>query len=399
MIKLYSKILFFSLIIVPFLSIYLGLYIDPIWFLKIEDLLFVFSIYILFMINITVINFNLEKTSSQYELKYTSYYNEKRLFRIVTFIFIFGLLGFVLNFYRVISSVSIIEIIGEGRQYELLFGKYTLINYLYFLNGLIVSMYIILKSIIIDNKKRKMLKFMFIISFISLLFHGVKGTIIFPLVILFFSYILIEKKVPKSIYLFFILIVFLVFFMNFYMRAGDEISSNAIELILKKIFLYLTPAYSNLFYEMSFDSTFTGGTYTFGIFTMLWDYISNGFVKSSTFDPLTSKLTGQGLNLVHPGYNTGTIFREAYFDFSYAGIFLYIFFISLYIVLIYKLYMRYNNIFFIYWLSVTSTCLLFIFWGNHFVRIQYIYWIFLSLFIHFLTKKGYVCEKKDLLPK
>ena len=150
MLRYLASILLVSIVFIPALSFWAGSQIDAKWYLQGEFLLLLFAIFLMFIMHIIIFG------SAIRTRVYVNFgYSDVRLFQVVVIYFIFAQIGFGLNLSRVFTSgISF----GDGRSYELIFGRYTLINYLYFINGFIVSSYFIIKKYLVKNHTENYLK-------------------------------------------------------------------------------------------------------------------------------------------------------------------------------------------------------------------------------------------------
>ncbi|RUO59635.1 oligosaccharide repeat unit polymerase [Pseudidiomarina marina] len=180
----------------------------------------------------------------------TSLINTYSPAKIKLFFYLLSVLAFtafLLNFSRVGFSVAMM--FTAPRKYEVLFGQYWYINYLYFLHVPALIMYAL--RIYIGNNKF----FDHIIAIGLVLisaFHGIKYTVFdalfFPLT--FYIALVGFEKIRGVFY--FSVLLFLSFFtvFSFFVRGSD---SEGLDLALA--FLnYLIPNYYNLFYQLELNT-------------------------------------------------------------------------------------------------------------------------------------------------
>lgn len=357
--KVINYSLFISLCIIPLLSIFTGIMEDPVFrltFFQIMILVLIFAIIFLYM----HLLLRIFPQSEQQEV----IYDERKLFNWSVVLVIIGQIAFAINMLRVLKSG--ISIFSSGREYELVFGQSTIINYFYYLNGFFVSISPIVLHLIRRKKYRVILIALLLPAVISTLFHGVKSTIIFPFLVASFTYWIVNKKIPKMLILVsgvFIIASFV--FVNMVVRYGQD---NIFEGVFKLILLYLTPSYSNLFYEINHYPQLDFGLHSFDIIYQFIEFFDPNYIKPTPTH-----------YYVDPKYNVGTIFRAAFNDFGYLGFIYYISLISFYLALVVNHYKKRISISSIFILGLTSVQVLFIFWGNHFLKVQFIYWIIISI--------------------
>ena len=109
-----------------------------------------------------------EKFTINFQIKKKSY-NEKYIQFFYYSMFVISFTAFIINLVRV---KNVLLLFVSPRQYEFIFGKYTFINYLYFLNvpALILSVFYKLKF----NKRIQMSKILNFILILESFFHGIK---------------------------------------------------------------------------------------------------------------------------------------------------------------------------------------------------------------------------------
>ncbi|MGY3895337.1 O-antigen polymerase [Aeromonas enterica] len=371
----------FALIVIPILSFPLSLLRGDQWSLSLEMWIIIILMYSYISFLLLFLSIYIQD-SSKGNVRQYSLPNYKFLSRgwcFLKFLWFLSQIAFIFNLSRVIGDGSLV---GGGRSYELSFGKYTLVNYLYFINGFIVGSSPLLMKLFPD--KRKVLWMMTIFSFMSLPFHGVKSTIIFPIVIAVFCDATINRRYNRKLLILLVVSICIAFFLSIFFREGDGISFNY---IFEKILLYLSPSYSNLQLQMQSEPFFTGGKLTFGFVDGIYDFISNGFQRASDrFDTTSIRGTNFDVLLVDDAYNTATIFRAGYLDFGYLGLLIVCNAVVAYLLVVQYIGNKSYNFFSVYVVSVSLVQALFMFWDNHFFRYQYIWWQMLALIFHFCCK-------------
>lgn len=170
--------------------------------------------------------------------------------RVTAFFYILcalALSAFLLNFQRVDFSATMM--LTNPRKYELLFGQYWYINYLYFLHVPALILY----ALKIHLKSNRFIDhFLAILLVVISAFHGIKYTVFdalfFPLT--FYIALVGFKKIRKLFY--FAVAFFLSFFtlFSYFIRGAKNTES----LDLALAFLnYLIPNYYNLFYLLEIN--------------------------------------------------------------------------------------------------------------------------------------------------
>ena len=376
------EVLSFPFLIGPLLCSVQGLIFDFKWSLKSEFLVLFLGCYLLIAVSVMSVmrKILMGRTLEKINLQII---NKERLLLFILIIFCLAQIGFIININRLFNA-GILNLVGSGRAWELTFGENVITNYLFFLNGYIVANYPAWRQIFNESNSRlRSIKIISLISFLSLFFHGVKGTVLFPIIIAYYHSRILGVKIPilnlKTIFLF----IFILFAANSYLRDKSMLEGDYYARISKKILLYITPGYANLQKQIDSDSNFAMGTLTLGSLGNLrsiFHVLSTG-ERPSKNKRSTTRVSGTEikLELVDEAYNTGTVFRSAYIDFGYQGFAYYILFFIIYLSLALSWQLRYNNSLTCFILSIALIQLLFCFWGNHFTRLQYIYWIMVSI--------------------
>ncbi|MBR9789259.1 MAG: oligosaccharide repeat unit polymerase [Vibrionaceae bacterium] len=138
----------------------------------------------------------------------------------------------------------------NARQYELSFGKYWIVNYVYFLH-VVVLVLIVIKGKLFGWSKINLLIMLVMVLESGL--HGIKFTVFDALFFTFFSYVALSGGLSSKVklYLGMMIMTFILFFsaFSFYIRGGG--GSYDLFAFTK----YLTPNYLNFFYYIE-DSLF-----------------------------------------------------------------------------------------------------------------------------------------------
>lgn len=385
--RLLTEVASVSFVIVPILGMTQGFFLDPKWILDIK-IPSIFFLCFVVKLSIIVTLLKLSKAKPLVSKSHKLIINRERLLIVVIIIFSVAQLGFIINLSRLLSS-DISSLVGGGRSWELAFGKSTITNYMYFLNGYLVANYPLLKLAFAPSAtKSKFVKTLCFISFTSLFFHGVKGTVLFPLIIAYYLSRIININIKLLNLRSIIVFTVILFISNSYLRDTTMLEGNFSHRISKKILLYLTPGYANLQKQTEKESNLAMGKMSLGPLGNIPMLLSTGQGHRET-NRSTARVSGTNirLELIDEAYNTGTILRSAYIDFDYHGFFIYTILIGLYMALTLSWSTRYGSTFFNFLFAVALTQLLFCFWGNHFTRAQYIYWLLVSLTQHIFTRR------------
>lgn len=290
----------------------------------------------------------------------TTKYDFKKLIKIYYGFSILSLLAFTFNMVNVITKLTLTGIFINPRLYEKVFGSYTVINYLYFLNipALCLSIFI--------HKNNNKIKFHKLINTLLVLisfFHGIKftifDTILFPAIFLYYYNVRFSLKPILSI--FFILFSVYIFF-NFFIR-GNVHGYNIFDQVLS----YITPNFYNFFYSVEKAPD------QFTFFTDL--------VLPDKFPKFLQNVSFKGVSgfILNEKYNMQTILADFYLAFSIFAPFLFL----PYLLFALFFYVHRNKNIYFYFLAVYFIfCLFFAFFFNAFTKTKYLYFIATFIFIH-----------------
>lgn len=291
--------------------------------------------------------------------------------------FAFGMCGFAINMMHIFSAGGLALYVELGlRGTETIFGESTLINYLYFLNSLVVVLGTIQQ---LRFGYSRIISILMAISFLSLFFHGIKGTIIYPVVISLLAALYTKRSVrPRSV-----LIALLLVLMGFqfvtvgrslpYLLARDEDWFTILTYRLENIFLYFTPSFANLQEEIVNFRHYRGGAESFGFLGDIVDFVV-GRRGTAGGDATIPELL-----LINDAYNVGTFLRDHFRDFGYLGCIVFPFGYGVISTYCYIRYVREPSSRNIVVYAIISLILVFSFFSSQYFRIQYWYWIAVML--------------------
>lgn len=317
--------------------------------------------------------------------KNESFAREKKITLYIIFLLFFlGIIGFINNLLNIVKAGGITVIEESGlRDSERIFGQSTIINYLYFLNPLV---FVLSVCFLTRFGKNNRIKFISILSFLTLFFHGTRSTIIYPSIMAILSYLMLTNKKIK-LHQIILVAVFFVFGFQLVTIGRNlpfiPVDASLFEILtyrIQDIFLYFTPAYSNLQAEILNLKSLHYGKESFQFINGLFNF----FVGGGNENP-NSSLDVEQFYLVHESFNTGTFLRENYRDFGFWGIFFFSLYYGalatfFYLKLLFKPTIK-NVISY----SIISVMLLVCFFSNQFFKVQYWYWISI-LFISYLFR-------------
>jgi oligosaccharide repeat unit polymerase len=284
-------------------------------------------------------------------------------------IFTLAFVGFSLNLANVALTVGLGAYFTLGfREIEYIFAFSPATNYLYFLNIIVV----VLSALYIRLYGAQLLVILFlIISFATLFFHGIRGTVTFPLFITMYAIFLVAMKVKIRYALLVASIAVLSFFWIVIGREGFSLEqSNNIWQSLDPTLIqkYVAPNYKNLELELQLREQFYYGLM---ILTPLFKIITyNHFVPAQDIS----------FYLQNPDFNVGTYLRDFYIDFGWFGVLIVPFLLGVVTTFLYGKVLIRPTLLAIILYAVLATVLTFTFWYNELGRIQF-WWIIIVVWI------------------
>lgn len=334
--------------------------------LNYENYLFYgFAIFVSVLIIIIYDNFNRKSINNP-----TVNYNLEKLIRLYYILAFISLFATIVNLSHVNFSFSLLLV--SPREYELLFGKSTFSNYLYFLNIPSLCIYIY-----VTQTRNIRIKYSTIINTLLVLislFHGVKftffDTILIPL--LFYNYISTRGLDFKKIAIILLFLSLFYYLFSTYIRGGESGFVN-------QLLSYILPNYYNLAYSIEKEP-------------LQWDGLNSLMPdKFPTFFTYFYKYGPEGF-VLNEKYNMQTAYISYYRLAWMFGPFIFLGVISL---LRRNLLNNSNkNLLEVFLLSLIDYCLLFTFFFNAFIKTKYIFYIIIIFIIH---KVFYFTNNKKLL--
>jgi hypothetical protein len=273
-----------------------------------------------------------------------------------------SIIGSLINMGHVNYSFGLMLI--NPREYELMFGASTFINYLYFLSPISICLFIYLKHF---DQKIRFSNSLITLLFLSSFLHGVKFTV-FDTVLIpsFFYYFIKNRKVSIRIPLL-VFVLLLAFYLAFstFIRGGDGLSP------IEQVISYIIPNYVNLAYSLN-EKWFQWQGFQIYLPDKLPSFFDNYY-----------QIAEEGF-VLNDAYNMQTAYIN-YFRFAwYWGPILFLIqIVYLRRILINKLNKDLFNIFLV---SMIDFCLLFVFFFHAFIKTKYWYLVAVIFLIHFFTK-------------
>lgn len=295
--------------------------------------------------------------------------------KTITFLFLLGLIGFVINFSFVLKSGGVSIYFEKGfRAAEYIFARNTLINYLYFLNMLVVP-FVAFRLVVYGRNFKSIL--LGLLSFFFLFFHGIRGTIIFAAVITLWIWILKTNHLRVKHLIILITIGVLGFSFVTVGREPSKFLSGELNLteIVNKIYNYIAPNYANLQQELMLRNQYLLGQDVFGPLIQLFSFRQ---IKLQIEYHLASKV-----------YVIGTYLKDYIVDFGVAGIVVAPFLIGCITTLFFLIFLKNPSQCNLFIYSIIATMITFSFWYNEFLRIQFLYFMAIIYLIELIRRTYY----------
>jgi oligosaccharide repeat unit polymerase len=311
--------------------------------------------------------------------------------KIIYLLFIMGMIGFINNIIKVIRAGGLVLYMNLGfRQAEYIFGASTWSNYLFFLNMLTVSLSLFY---IARRKKKSSMIIIFITSYISLFFHGIKATVLIPTIMAAWIIILSSRKFKWRYILVPLFIGFLVFQLGFigrdyiyYSKVGFDKAYNR---NIDMFFNYIAPNYANLQKQVNILTDLSYGFYSFTPFREFYNYFGNKRAPAWAGESIKnrgSSVSGDTSLLVSTSYNVATYLYHIHRDFGFWGIYLLPFILGIITALIYFTFLKNPTIKNLIIYSIVATMLTLAFFSNEFIRIQLWFLILVVVLIDLMVK-------------
>ena len=273
--------------------------------------------------------------------------------------------AFLLNLARVVGTFGPLAYLTTGsKDIEVTFGAHTLLNYAFFLNLYAAGLAAYLRN---RGGRRGLLALVLSVAVVELLFTGIKSTFLFGLMITTLVAMLTREERISGLLLRSLALlgaVVLAFFLvNVGLGGGGGSAEDGVFTggLLRVIQRYFTPNYLNLDLELAVRQTFTHGKYTFWFVTKLFDPSIRGYFDTGDFF------------LRNADDNMGTFLREYWVDFGAAGVILVPPILGALCGGLRRWWIRGDRAAAALCLGVASTACAFAFFGNQFVRLQFIW--------------------------
>jgi hypothetical protein len=289
----------------------------------------------------------------------------KFFFYLMSFI---SLIGTYINLTHINFSFELLFI--NPREYELLYGSSTFVNYMCFLSPVIFCLFFYLR---LKNVSLPYSKLLFFLLLLASLLHGVKFTVFDTVLIPFIFYYYLNKsrvsyKLPLILFSF--LLIFYVLFSTF-VRGGDGMSP------FDQVLSYIIPNYINLAYSLN-EQLFQWDGFSIFIADKIPSLLDNFYT-----------MTEDGF-VLNDGYNMLTGYINYYRFAWYFGPLLFLFpivFVRRYLINISNF-----NILNLFYITIIDYCLLFVFFFHAFVKTKYWYLVFVVFIIHYFSKTNKVYD-------
>jgi len=348
------------------------------WFIVVIGSFMAF--YMGYLVHIFIWNGKLKLLCIDYD-KEISGWGKSAFKYIIISLFTLGMVGFGINLVRLIRYGGLSMYLTQGfREAELVFGASTWMNYLYFLNILVVAMALLY---LIRYEKSVIIAICMFISYLALFFHAIKSTIIFPTAIAAWVIIISSKRLRLNYVIIPVLIGFLAFQIvtigrNYVIYSMQGLDKAMMSMMSKPLY-YIAPNYANLQKQVENQNEFSLGRSIYGPIYGLFSFILSPGERESAKALYMSEYSlgiqsgGGNSLLVDPAFNMSTYLGSFYSDMGMGGIFFYPFILGIIATYFYINYIRQNTIKNLLLYSVVATMITFSFWNNEFTRIQFWY--------------------------
>jgi oligosaccharide repeat unit polymerase len=294
---------------------------------------------------------------------------------VLVLLFILGQAAFAVNLLRVVSTLGISAYVGtSAKDIEVVFGASTVINYIFFLNMLAACIAAYLKG---SGRGRWWITVIMLWAVLSLGFTGIKSTLMFGACMVLFVYILVKQvtiarlALSGAALMAAALLLFAVVNLGPGSLVEDTPANALVERVLDVAKGYVYNNYINLDMELTTRTTFTHGKFTFFFVSKLLNPQISGYFDTDDFIVLNKD------------YNMGTFVREYFVDFGVPGALIIPLFLGLITGLIANQWRRRRQLRHAIALGVLWTACAFAFFGNQFVRLQFIYVVFVAYVLDF----------------
>jgi hypothetical protein len=306
--------------------------------------------------------------------------NSRFYFQVVFILFFLSLCAFLVNIGRVYSELGV-DFIKSGRSVEIVFGRYTLINYIYFLNLLVIILSVIGARF---STKTYILNLLLFFSLFETLFHGNKSTFMIGILIITYCRLLFVMKVKFEAIIYLALSIGIIFYLVAIVRLGNDYLDDidVIGFLLLNIESYIVYNYKNLenivYLQAVGDDLFTLFVHVTRVVSILTgDAVAT---KDIVFD--------SPYYLINPGYNVVTYLGALYLNYGgFAGIIIGSLLIGLFSAYIFvKLFIKPTLFMFV--LNVVYLVILTLtFSAFEFLRAQFLYILLISYIVSFWFRR------------
>lgn len=309
-------------------------------------------------------------------------YDHRKIVIAIWVLFVVCEVAFLFNLARVVMQLGIDAYWTKtSKDIELTFGSITAVNYAFFLGvpAAVLICFGVAQRII--SRAYLVLACFFCVQ---LLFTGIKSTFIFGSLVVFFSaqvsgLVSFGRSILFGlVFVLVSLVLFLVVNIGFDRIADERDYSVLFELLYEILKGYIYNNYLNFELEFLYREEWGGGKFTFFFITKFLNPGVSGYYDLADF------------YLVDPDYNMGTFLREYFADYGVVGCFL--------IPAILGVLSSYARVGFLCendWragvlYSVFCTAAAFAFFGNQFIRLQFIWFFLVMCFVFIYVSNGRV---------
>ncbi|QDX40824.1 O-antigen polymerase [Salarchaeum sp. JOR-1] len=293
---------------------------------------------------------------------------------LIILLIVFGI-AFLVNLSNVLTTLGLDAYLNASfRTIEVTFGGVSpFINYLYFLNGLIIVYVVIYLKV---YRPEPLVVTIGIVSLLSTLFFGHKSAIILPVILAIAASACVGLK-WKARYIPVAFVIVVSSFMLVYFSAGNSPQNIVAEflIILDRLVMYITPNYMNLQANIIHTTTPTLGVRTL-----------SSVLRLLTLERITVQTPGY--HLVDPAYNVGTYVLGYYLDYGWAGFIFPQFFIGIFSTYVYTWFLEKPSVPSITIYAVVITMNVMVFFSNYYLRIQFWWYIVVTIVLSAIVSQS-----------
>ena len=207
--------------------------------------------------------------------RFNNLLNKKFILKLISFSIISST-ATLLCLYFVYNDIGF-EFYSLGRQYELSFGKYTIVNYLYYINLAVLITCSLVVCFDFNFRYRSLCFILGFSAFIQCVLNGQKSLILIAILFILYSFYMIKNKINIFFLFFFILLVPIIFLIVGLLRNPDNSEIASFGYINSTIESYITYNYKNLENIILLDYSDNSGIPFIGYYFKIINFFDGNF--------------------------------------------------------------------------------------------------------------------------